>query len=126
MFFFKYFVGAWQSRGAKPFIFTMDSNMCEEMNSLTHSLSSLSLSLSHTTHIHTHPHILQNFVYTFWGNKDISMPKDSTPKDSSRLGGNGGGDGELSMDDGGVADYPLIHFVQAKDWNFDVETRLKK
>jgi hypothetical protein len=56
------------------------------------------------------------------------MPKDSTPKDSSRLGGNGGGEGELSLDDGGVADYPLIsgHFVQAKDWNCDVETRLKK
>ena len=37
----------------------------------------------------------------------------------------GGEEGGLSMD-GGVAFYPLTHFVQAEDWNFNVETRLKK
>ena len=55
----------------------------------------------------------------------MSMPRDSTPKDSSGPGGNGGEEGGLSMD-GGVAFYPLTHFVQAEDWNFNVETRLKK
>ena len=68
----------------------------------------------------------------------MSMPKDSTPKDSSMNmprdsvpryssgpAGIWGEEGGLSMD-GGVAFYPLTHFVQAEDWNFNVETRLKK
>ena len=54
----------------------------------------------------------------------MSMPRDSTPKDSSGPGGNGGGRAVVSMD-GGVA-YDPTHFVQAKDWNCDIETRLKK
>ncbi len=53
----------------------------------------------------------------------MSMPSKSTPKDSSGPGGHGGGKGGGSMD-GGVAYDPL--FVQAKDWNCDIETRLKK
>jgi hypothetical protein len=40
----------------------------------------------------------------------MSTPKDSTPKDSSRPGGNG-------MEEGAVAYNPQKHFVQAKDWN---------
>jgi hypothetical protein len=59
--------------------------------------------------------------------KDSSMrmPSESTPKDSSGPGGYGGWEGEGGMD-GGVAYDPLTHFVQAKDWNCDIETRLKK
>ena len=126
-----------KSRGARSFIYTMNLNMCEEVNILTRSLClSLSLSptllLSHSLSL-SHTHILQNFVYTFWSNKVMSMPKDSTPKDSSMNmsrdwapryssgpGGNGGEEGGLSID-GGVG-----YFVQAKDWNCNVDTRLKK
>ena len=55
----------------------------------------------------------------------MSMPRDSTPKDSSGPGGQGGREEGVSMD-GGVAYNPLTQFVQAKDWNCDIETRLKK
>ena len=55
----------------------------------------------------------------------MSMPRDWAPRHSSEPGGTGGEEGGLSMD-GGVAFYPLTHFVQAEDWNFNVETRLKK
>jgi hypothetical protein len=55
----------------------------------------------------------------------MNMPRDWTPRYSSGPGGNGGEEGGLSMD-GGVAFYPLTHFVQAEHWNFNVETRLKK